>query len=67
MMRWRVKADGTRVQVGTPVTPKREPTFAERVANAQSSMAKLGLTDDALMRMQRRITWKRKLYGPQGA
>lgn len=61
----RVKRDGTRVVVKP--APKSEPTFAERVANARASMDKLGLTDDALARMQRRITWKRKLYGPQGA
>ena len=66
-MKWRVKADGTRILLVTAPAPKSEPTFAERVANAKASMDKLGLTDDVLKRMQRRITWKRQYYGPQGA
>ena len=61
---FRVKVDGTRVLVKP--APK-SVTFEDRVANAKASMDRLGLTDDVLLRMQRRITWKRKLYGPQGA
>jgi hypothetical protein len=63
---YRVKADGTRICLSR-AAPKSEPTFAERVANATASMVKLGLDDAALLRMKRRIEWKRKLYGPQGA
>lgn len=67
MARWRVKADGTRIEIIRAPAPKSEPTFAERVANAEASMVKLGLTDDVLMRMKRRIEWKGQLYGKQGA
>lgn len=66
-MMYRVKADGTRVLVRKPAAPKSEPTFAERVANAEASMNKLGLTDDVLKRMQRRIMWKGQMYKPFGA
>jgi len=61
---FRVKVDGTRVLVKP--APK-SVTFEERVANAKASMDRLGLTDDVLKRMQRRIMWKRQLYKPFGA
>lgn len=63
---YRVKADGTRICVSR-AAPKSDPTFEERVANAVASMDKLGLDEPTLLRMKRRIEWKRKLYGPQGA
>lgn len=66
-MKWRVKADGTRILIVAAPAPKSEPTFAERVDNARASMDKLGLTDDVLKRMQRRITWKGQMYKPFGA
>jgi hypothetical protein len=56
--------DGTRVVVKP--APK-SVTFEDRVRNAKASMDKLGLTDDVLKRMQRRIAWKGQMYKPYGA
>lgn len=60
----RVMRDGTRVAV--KLAPKSGPTFAERVAQADRTLARTGSTPDALLRMQRRITWRReycKVFG----
>ena len=61
-----VKRDGTRICV-SKAAPKSEPTFAERVANAKASMDKLGLDEATLLRMKRRIEWRRQMYKPFGA
>lgn len=61
---FRVKVDGTRVLVKP--APK-SVTFEDRVANAKASMDRLGLTDDVLMRMHRRITLRGQRYKPFGA